>query len=150
MNMLLLLAILGIMFNVLDSVSTHIGLNKLPPDIKANEGNPIMVGLMNGDNLIAEIVKHVGVLLFVLYYLFIAKNLEQLLYVAVIFGLVVLNNIWVIVGSLVVKKKIDSPLSVVLKISKIPKSWSYLFVVIMLMVATYYLSNYIMGVFQWS
>jgi hypothetical protein len=47
-----------IIFNILDSVTTHIALYKLPDNLKAKESNPLMAKLFIKNYKVAQTIKH--------------------------------------------------------------------------------------------
>ena len=130
MDYLVLFGVLAITFNILDSVSTHYCL-KLPKEIGGKEGNPIMASLMNGDKLIAEIVKHLGLTMMVFWYFYI-QDVEKLIWISLVFGIIVLNNTYIYATRKIFKKKIAAPfygLQKLFKYFKIPEWIQYIIVV---------------------
>jgi len=144
----IVLGLFVLLFNVLDSVSTHIGLHKLPEKLRASESNPLMAGLMAHDNLLSEIVKHLFVFLLVVYFVY-SKNAFILLALAIVLGIVVLSNTYTIVGRIITKRKIITPFGYLLRILKIPKSLDFFIFVIVFLGFAYWLAQYIVDRGNW-
>lgn len=142
---------LAIVANILDSVSTRLCLS-LPQTTKGREGNPLMAFFMDGDYLIAEIIKHLSVGILVAFWIYM-ENTRYLLSAAVLFGLVVINNSYIYLTSRIFKRKLPTIMTsftMLVKRYKLPSLLEYVIVVGILMTLTYFIVNYITGVSEWS
>jgi ABC-type phosphate/phosphonate transport system permease subunit len=131
MNTLYLVGAILIIFNILDSVTTHIALYKLPDDLKAKESNPLMAKLFIRNYKVAQIIKHVLVSAGVVYFI-ISKDLYSLEVIATMLGLVVLNNIYILVGRKLTGRRIDSPIRRLQRLLRVPDKLYYVVVVIVI------------------
>ena len=114
-------AALLIVLNVLDSVSTHIGLYKLPKELRGREGNPLMAKLMAGVPKIAEVLKHgsgVAIVVYCLYHDYIFGLVVSVF----ILGFAVLNNTYLIVRKRRTKRQHTSPFILLARRLRVP-SW---------------------------
>lgn len=127
----ILLGLLGVFFNVMDTITTEIGLHKLPDDIKVEEGNPIAVWGMKKNNLIFEILKQVYVVGVIGYYIY-KHNIFGLIVVASLFGLVVLNNSVTLILRNKTRKRIPAPFHIMVTVLRIPKKLAFIFIVLVL------------------
>ncbi len=131
MNTLYLAAAILIAFNILDSVTTHIALYKLPDDLKAKESNPLMAKLFVRHYKLAQAIKHTVVSAAVAY-LIIFKDLYSLKVMATILGLVVLSNTYILIGRKVTGKRIDSPIRRLQRLLHVPDKLYYVLVAIII------------------
>jgi len=146
-DLVILFGVLIVVLNVLDSVSTRLCFS-LPEGLKGRESNPIMASLMEGDYLIAELVKHFGLLLMVTYWVY-RQDVEVLLAVTSVFGLVVLNNSFIYATRRIVKKKISTPFGIfskVCKICRMPNWVEYIVVIAVIFGVARWVSSMILGV----
>jgi uncharacterized membrane protein len=142
-------AVLAVVFNVLDSVTTHIALNKLPENVRAKEANFFMKGLMDKNPLMADIIKQVVVIALVIYFIFNRGENggeQSLAYFAMAFGIVVLSNTYTIIARLIRKRKVDSPLMFIPKLLHIPNKIDYLFIVAEIMGISFLIGRYLFGI----
>lgn len=138
-------AVIAVLFNVLDSVTTHIALNRLPETVRAKEANFIMRGLMEKHPLVADVVKQVGVLALIFYF---ASNIDNggtttVAFFAIAFGLVVCSNTYTIIARLILKRKVDSPIMALPKLLHLPDKIDYLFIVAEMLFLTWLIGTYI-------
>ncbi len=140
----IVLAVLAILFNVLDSVTTHIALNKLPVELRAKEANPLMRPLLLRKPILATVIKQGLVVLLVLWSIAIQSR-AGLVFIAVALGLVVINNSVVIIGRVKTHTKVPSPLYKVQKKLRIPDSLSFLFVILIIGGIAWVVANYLVG-----
>lgn len=132
-------ALVVITFNVLDSVSTHLCFKQYPDKELKAEANPIMRWLMRKNKALAEIFKQVGVLSVVIYLIF-SDSPETIRLLAIMLGIVVLNNTYIYVSRAITKRKVITPISKLFTFLRIPKFFSYiliLFIIICLSVWIY-------------
>jgi len=122
---LIIWAILAFAFNLLDEASTRIGM-KTPEDIKNKEGNPIAREMMLNHPRFASVSKIGGLGVLVLF-LFALKETLALATLAIAFGIVVVNNFYLIIIKKITQKEHTSPFIILARKLKIPKSFEYLF-----------------------
>lgn len=138
----ILLALLGLFLNVLDSASTDIALNRLPEHLRAKEGNPIAVFGFRKNYWLFHILKQlVGVAIVTLYVL--GQNKVGLLFIIVLLSLVVINNVESLVERLVRKKKTMSMLFRLSKFCHIPKKVAGYFIMVVLAVESIVITAYL-------
>lgn len=126
-----------IVANILDSVTTELALNKLPEALKAKEYNPFMNALFKRRKyLLANLLKY-GFCILISIACFITKDLQTLKVVVILMCWVVLNNTYILSGRWITHKKIVSPIHNLLVILKIPESWHYLGIMILLIGLTF-------------
>lgn len=137
----LLLALLCVFFNVMDSVTTYIGLSKLPEQIKAEEGNPIAAWAFKRKwtSILFEIGKQSFIGGLAGYYVY-GKFGYGLVFLATLFGIVVLNNTVTILMRIITKRKQKSPFFKMVDILGIPKRVQYLFVVIVIAIVSVWIA----------
>lgn len=105
---MIIIAIVIMTLNVLDSVTTNLCFRQYPDKELKGEANPFMRKIMLKNHMFAEVIKQVGVLGLVIYFLSI-KDILTLRYFALILGLVVLNNSYVLISRAITKRKVVSP-----------------------------------------
>ncbi len=127
----ILLALLGVFFNVMDSVTTHIGLNKLPESIRAEEGNPIAKWGLERHPVLFEIAKQGFVVGYVCYGVY-ARDIGVLAVIAILFGIVVANNTIPLLMLVITKRKSKSPLFKLASVLGIPSWLTYPFICLIL------------------
>lgn len=133
------LAILVLLFNVLDSATTALCFRQYPDKELKGEGNPVMRWLMLKNRNLAEVVKHGIVLGFVVYWL-LGYNIFPLRLAAIMLGLVVINNSAVFLSRVVLKRKVDSPLKRFMKLVHVPDTIGYvaaIFIILFLSLIIY-------------
>jgi len=108
MSELLIVAILVMVLNVLDSTTTYLGFKQYPDKELKGETNPFMRVLMLKSKWLAEVVKQGGVLAIVIV-LFLDNEIYSMRLVGLVLGLVVLNNAYVIISRAVMRRKVISP-----------------------------------------
>lgn len=131
MDTLYLAGAILIIFNILDSVTTHIALYKLPDDLKAKESNPLMAKLFGMHYKLAQVIKHAAVSIAVAC-LIIYKDLYSLEVLATMLGLVVLSNTYILIGRKVTGKRIESPIKRLQRILHVPDRLYYVLVAIII------------------
>lgn len=147
MDFIILFGLLAVVFNVLDSVSTKLCFS-LPKDVEGKEGNPLMAKLMENDYFIAEMVKHVGVTLLVLWWMY-SRDITLLIMASMVLGIVVLNNFYIYVTRKILKKKIPTmftPFAFIVKKLKIPGWLEYILLIIILVNIARWLASVIGGI----
>ena len=130
------IAFFVMVFNVLDSVTTHIALNKLPQDIKATESNPVMRGLLIKHPLFAEIIKQ-GSVIGLITWVVLSHDLFTLKVMMLMLVLVVSSNTYLVVGRKVTRKKIKSPLHKLAVLLHIPNKVHFMFFVTVIFSASF-------------
>ena len=131
MGTLYLAAAILIIFNILDSITTHIVLYKLPDHLRARESNPLMAKLFAKNYTLAHIIKHTMVFAGAIY-LVISKDLYLLELIATMLGFVVLNNTYILIGRIIMGKRIDSPIRRLQKLLHIPDKLYYVLVALII------------------
>ena len=119
---------LAFFFNILDSILTWVALHKLPRKLRAKEINPLMDRLMKKSSLTSNLLKH-GFMVGVVTYLILSKAYWASVLLCTTLGLVVLNNSYIVIGRVLTKRKIASPLYYIKKKIRIPKRFEYIFFV---------------------
>lgn len=119
-----LVALLVLVLNILDSVTTHIACNQYVDGELKCEGNPFMRKLMLRSGLLAEVVKHGGILALVGWFV-VSGNLMSLRYAMVMLGLVVANNAFVVVSRAITKRKVVSPSKRLISLLHVPEKYGY-------------------------
>ena len=94
---IILIALITIVFNILDSLTTNLCFKQYPDKELKGEGNPLMRKLMLKNYKLAEAVKHMGVLMLVMFCL-VANYIDSLKLLAILLGLVVLNNTYILLS----------------------------------------------------
>ncbi len=135
---------LVVVLNVLDSVTTRIGLYGLPVELRAKETNPFMGWVIGKSHLLADIIKQVFVLGLVALYAY-WQNLPTLILFAVLLSMIVVGNIYLLVARLVTKRKVNSPLFYLFRLCRIPQQWDYLFVIVIYLPLGMWIMSFITG-----
>lgn len=143
--MLIVSAVLLVVLNVLDSVTTYIGLHKLPDNLRGKEGNPVMAKLMTRWPRLTEVLKQLMVVV-VAGYLVHQEALFSLVIGLVAFGLVVANNTYLIVIKLVTRRPHTSPIFNLAKLLGVPKSWTWRFVLVVILGTAWTAAYLLVGV----
>lgn len=144
MSEILVIAILVMVFNVLDSATTHLGFKQYPEKDLKSEANPTMRWLMLKNKWLAEIFKQVGVLAIVVF-LFLNNEIWSMRVVGIMLGLVVLNNTYVIVSRAIMRKKVISPVKALQRFCHIPERLVYFVAVLIIIVWTYMINGIVWG-----
>ncbi len=119
----IVLGLCVIVLNILDDVTTYVALHKLPVELRAEEGNPIMAGLMGSDSVLASTIKELGVLLLVTLLIYV-KDTSSLYFFVFVLTIVVVSNSFLLVGGVITKKKTGSLINLLETWCKIPKRFS--------------------------
>jgi len=119
-----LFALLILVFNVLDSVTTRLCFRQYPDKELKGEANPIMRWLMLKNQWLSDAVKQV-VVIGVVVVLVLARDLFALRIVSVMLGLVVLNNTTTVVSRAVIKREVPSPIKRLRLLLHLPDNFSY-------------------------
>lgn len=119
MSAVYLVAAIVIIFNVLDSITTHLALYKVPDHLRAEESNPIMAKLFTKNYKVAQLIKHTSISAVVAYFI-ISDNLYLLEIVAVMVGLVVMNNMYVLLGTKLTGRDIELPIERLQRLFHVP------------------------------
>lgn len=126
-----ILAVLVIVLNVLDSVTTELCLHKLPIGTRGREGNPIMAWVMRKNGVLAEVIKHILILGIVIWFV-VSKDIISLKFGVLAFSVVVLNNTYVLVVRWLAKKAVATPLRKLQLVCRIPDGLFYLLAIIII------------------
>ena len=106
-----------ILFNVLDSVTTELGF-RLPEHLRAKESNPLAKPWLekhpNGFHAFKQLTM-IGMVI----WLVAVEAIQALVVVAIMLGLVVINNSYILVGRKITKRKINTPFYVACKVCHI-------------------------------
>ncbi len=131
----LLFAVLVLVLNVLDSVTTSLAFKQYPDRELKGEANPVMRWLMLKSRTLAEIVKQGFVASLVSYWL-VSSNVVSLRIAGIALGLVVLNNLYIVVARALTKKKIASPTKLMMDILHLSEAFAYSTVLVVLCILT--------------
>lgn len=129
-------ALAVLVLNVMDSVTTNLGFRQYPDRELRGEANPAMRWLMLKSKVVAEVLKQGFVIGAVSLILVQDDALFWLRYVAVMLGLVVLNNTYVFVSRAITKRKVISPLKALEEFLHIPDKYVYAVTVVILLFMT--------------
>lgn len=144
MSTVYLVGAIVIIFNVLDSITTHIALYKLPDHLRAKESNPLMATLFTKNYKVAQVIKHTSISAVVAYFM-ISDNLYLLELAAVMVGLVVVNNLYVLVGIKLTGKNIDLPITRLQRLFHVSDRFYYLLSFVLVTIIIFSLSILIVG-----
>ncbi len=144
MSTVYLVAAIVIVFNVLDSITTHIALYKLPDQSTAKESNPLMAILFTKNYKVAQVIKHTSISIVVAYFI-ISNELYMLELAAVMLGLVVMNNVYVLVGIKLTGRNLELPISRLQRLFHIPDRFYYLLAYVLVTIIIISLSILIVG-----
>lgn len=136
---ILIMALMVLTLNVLDSVTTHLAFKQYPDKEFKGEGNPLMRRLMLKNKWLAEVVKQLLILAIVSYLLY-KIDLDMLHFMAICLGLVVLNNTVVISSRAILKRKVRTPIKMITKFLHIPEKYDYGFAISIILLFSFYMS----------
>lgn len=139
----ILLGLVLIVLNVLDSVTTEIGLNHMPLELRPEESNPWIRGMIKNDNLLSHIIKQTFVVLVALFLIY-KQNQLVLLMAVLMFGVVVFENAWIIIIRLLAKKKYGSPLHYLFRLCRVPKRFDYYALLVLLIPSSYIMAKFLL------
>jgi len=114
-----------LMLNVLDSVTTSVCFRQYPDETLKGEGNPFMRWLMLKNRALAEVVKQCGVLTIVILAVVVWNDVATLKYLAIVLGLVVLNNTYIVVSRAITKRKGITPFEKLRGLIHFPKKYLF-------------------------
>ena len=137
----ILFALLVLVLNVMDSVTTELCFRQYPDKSLKGEGNPVMRWLMLKSRTLAEICKQGFVFGIVAYFVY-NYELVSLRYALIMFSLVVLNNSYVFLSRALLKRKVETPFHRLIAFLHIPDRFGYLsiiFIIVLLTRSIYYL-----------
>jgi hypothetical protein len=144
---LILIGVLCIIFNVLDSTTTWYALNKMPDNLKAKESNPFAASIMNKDPLIADLVKHIGVTMIVFFFVVLEQK-ALLIEITIMLGLVVASNTELIIARKITKRKVTTPFGYLCEKLKIPKKYQFFIFVVLIVVVAIFVTHFILGTWR--
>jgi len=125
-----------LVLNVLDSITTTIGLKQYPTRTLEGELNPFMRILMRRNKILAEVLKQVVVLTIVVWNI-VEGRVEGLIFLGIMLGLVVVNNSWIIMSRAVIRRKVISPIRELQSVLHLPNWCLYPLVMVILVGLTY-------------
>lgn len=118
--------------NILDTITTWIGLYKLPKELVATETNPVArKDFKQGHFRLFNILKHVAVIGCIVW-LYYHNNINDLKFLCLVLVLVVINNSYVVLSRIITHKIHRSGIYNLGKLIKIPDKFIYLFTVVVL------------------
>jgi len=126
-----------LVLNVLDSVTTALCVKQYPDKDLKGEANPFMRMLMLKNKALAEVVKHSIGLAIVVALVVRFNDIQTLRLIAILFGLVVINNLWLLASRAITKRKVSSPLKILFKSIKLPEKYYYIVLVLILLGIAY-------------
>ena len=144
---LILIGLLGIAFNVLDSVSTHYALNKMPVELRAKEANPMAAGIMNKDPLISDLIKHIAGTMIIVFFVLL-KQKALLIEVAIMLCIVVMSNTELIIARKITKRKVNSLFGYLCHGLKIPAKYQFFVFIVITIAISILATHLILG--TWS
>jgi hypothetical protein len=134
-----LLAVAVIVLNVLDSITTYIGLYRMPPGLGGVEGNPLMAWLGSRKFSVATAIKQsVGVGIAVAGFLTQAEF--GLIVVVILYSLIVMNNTYILVRRAITRKPCRSPLVIVTDLLHIPEALRFPSILCLLLLVSGFLA----------
>ena len=126
--------------NVLDSLTTELALNKLPENLKAKESNPFMNALFKRHKfLLANLLKY-GLCVLIAVVCYLNQDLRSLKVVVILMSWVVFSNAYILIGRWITHKKILSPVHKVLVLLRVPESWHFVGIAVLLVSLTYFIA----------
>jgi len=144
MSELLVIAVLVMVFNVLDSATTYVGFWQYPEKGLKGEANPVMRWLMLKSKCSAEIVKQGGVLGLVIVF-FLNNEILAMRLMGIMLGLVVLNNTYIITIRAIMRRKVISPGKVLQNLLRISDNKLYFVMVVIIAGLAIVINNVIFG-----
>lgn len=132
---IIVLAGVAIILNVLDSVTTALAFKQYPDKELKGEGNPLMRWLMLRNRKFAEAFKHIAMLILVVCCILFGLS-QSIKLLVIMFGLVVLNNSFIVVSRAVTKRRVITPADKLRRILHIPEKYLYLVIVLILIFAS--------------
>ena len=120
---LILIGGVVVILNVLDSVTTEL-VDRLPQHLQAEESNPFMKKWLENKPMSAHIFKQVAVIAIVAF-MIVQGDMRIMMMVAVLLGLVVINNTYIWLGRKITKRKIHTPFYKACVACRIPKNCRY-------------------------
>ena len=120
---LILVGVVVILLNVLDSVTTELGF-RLPKHLRSKESNPFAKGWLEKSPKSAHIFKQVAVIAIVAF-LIVFGDMRIMVMLAVMLGLVVANNSYIWIGRKITKRKMHTPFHKACKACHIPENCMY-------------------------
>lgn len=119
----------------LDSFSTYLALKKLPPELRAQEANSLMLKAMNKSQLLSELIKQPLTLGLVLL-MYFSGNLYGLELITALLAIIVSSNFYIYFSRKITGRKIQSPLFKAYKLTHLPeKAYFWVMMPALLLVA---------------
>lgn len=120
---LILLGVVVILLNVLDSVTTVL-VDRLPKYLRAEESNPFAKRWLEKNPKSAHAFKQVSVIGIVVL-MIVLGDMRIMMMVVVMLGLVVINNTYIWLGRKITKRKIHTPFQKACVACHVPKNCRY-------------------------
>jgi hypothetical protein len=137
-------AVAVLVLNVLDSVTTELCFKQYPDKELKGEGNPFMRRLMLKNRVLAEVVKQAAIIGIVIYFLW-KCDLTGLRLMTIAFGIVVLNNAFIVISRAVTKRKVISPIKRLVALLHMREKFAYLVVVNIILLLTLAIHELVWG-----
>lgn len=141
---ILVVALLVLTLNILDSVTTHLAFKQYPDKELKDEANPFMKWLMRKNGTLAEVVKQFGILALVLW-CSLEGDLFSLRFLSLGLGLVVLNNTTIVVSRAITKRKVRSPIKLLTGCLHIPEKYSYVLALAIILPLAFAIDYFVWG-----
>ncbi len=129
---MILLALIIIIFNILDIITTNLYFKYYPDKTLKDEGNSLMRRLMVKNYKVADAVKIIGILCIIIYSL-VTNNVNILRITTVLLGLIVLNNTYILLYSAITKQKKVHLGENLRKILRIPEKYTQLMIIVIML-----------------
>ena len=141
---IIMFAVLVIVLNILDSTTTAICFKQYPDKELKGEGNPVMRFIMLKNKWLAGGLKQ-GMILALVIACLIMGEIISLRTMGILFGLVVLNNTYVILSRAITHREVISPVRKLQNILHLPDWGVYSLVVLILLGLTYLIHTVVWG-----
>lgn len=148
MDKYLIWTLIAIFSNIMDSITTDIGLHKFPEHLKPKEANPIAdkaFQIGGSSFIIFNIFKHL-VILAVIWVAWFTKAIESIQFLAIMLVLVVINNVYVLATGYFTKKRHNSVLRNLAIVLHIPSKLEYAFFILVIFGLAWCICNFGFGV----
>lgn len=120
---LILIGGVVVLLNMLDSVTTELGF-RLPAHLRSKESNPFMKSFLENHPVYAHTFKQIAIIGIVAFVVLFG-DMRIMVMLAVMFGLVVVNNTYIWLGRKITNRKIRTPLYNACKACHIPENCYY-------------------------
>lgn len=120
---LIIMGVVVVLLNVLDSVTTELGF-RLPEHLRTKESNPFAKRWLEKSPKSAHLFKQVSVIGIVVFMIMFG-DMRIMVMVIVLLGWVVANNSYIWIGRKITKRKIHTPFYKACKACHIPEKYMY-------------------------